>query len=492
MALSFPSYNLWLLAWISVGLLILASYGARLTVAPLYGFLHSLVFYPMCLMWIEVVVHQYGNVPPLIAAGLVLLIAILFGMICTVFSWGVALGSRTGPAFACALAPFLWVALEFARAHVPIIGFPWNLAGYAASGNLALLQLTSITGIYGLSFLVAGFGALVAHAILAGSVRGWRAVLVSLAALILVGEGGGYFVPQAHSHYVAHLVQTNFPQSYTYPPDWMQRHAAELDLLERISIGAATKIPGVVIWPEVPAPFSLEDTVFAGRARQIAAGAGQDFLVGIEDWRQDASGKWQATNSAVLLAASGGRLFTYDKVHLVPFGEYVPLRKWLRFAGKLTADIGDFTAGTRYQVGRLPGGTFGAFICYEAIFPNEVRQFTAAGAELLINMSNDGWFGRSAAPAQHVMMARVRAVENRRWLLRDTNNGFTVDVDPYGRTVAELQTDIRSQLDAPYDFRSDLTLYARFGDWFAWLSVVASLGGVGMALARRWSKRSRP
>ena len=115
------------------------------------------------------------------------------------------------------------------------------------------------------------------------------------------------------------------------------------------------------------------------------------------------------------------------------------------------------------------------FICYEGVLPGAVRHFTANGAELLINISNDGWFGRSAAPAQHLMMARVRAVENRRWLLRDTNNGFTVDVDPYGRTVAELPTDIRGQLDAPYDFRSGLTLYARFGDWFAWLCVLASL-----------------
>ncbi len=151
------------------------------------------------------------------------------------------------------------------------------------------------------------------------------------------------------------------------------------------------------------------------------------------------AGKWIATNSAVLLNPSGQRIFTYDKIHLVPFGEYVPLRKWLTFAGKLTADIGDFTPGyASYRVGRLPGGTFGAFICYEAIFPNEVRRFTANGAELLINMSNDGWFGRSSAPAQHLMMARVRAVENRRWLLRCTNNGFTVAVDPYGRIVARL------------------------------------------------------
>ena len=125
------------------------------------------------------------------------------------------------------------------------------------------------------------------------------------------------------------------------------------------------------------------------------------------------------------------------------------------------------------------------FICYESIFPDQVRRFTAGGADLLINISNDGWFGRSSAPAQHVMMARVRAVENRRWLLRDTNNGFTVSVDPYGRTVAELPTDIRGELDAPYDFRTGLTPYARFGDWFAWFCVITSIAMLGTAALKR-------
>jgi apolipoprotein N-acyltransferase len=125
------------------------------------------------------------------------------------------------------------------------------------------------------------------------------------------------------------------------------------------------------------------------------------------------------------------------------------------------------------------------FICYEAIFPGEVRRFTAGGAELLVNISNDGWFGRSAAPSQHLMMARVRAVENRRWLLRDTNNGFTVAVDPYGRIVTRMPTDIRGELDAPFDFRTDVTPYVRFGDWFAWLCVVVSFALLGMAIAER-------
>ena len=125
-------------------------------------------------------------------------------------------------------------------------------------------------------------------------------------------------------------------------------------------------------------------------------------------------------------------------------------------------------------MGRLPGGPFGVFICYEAVFPNEVRRFVQNGAQLLINISDDGWFGRSSARTQHLAMARVRAVENRRWLLRDTNNGFTVSVDPYGRIVANMPPDIRGQLDAPYAFRSDRTLYTRWGDWLPWLSAAIS------------------
>jgi apolipoprotein N-acyltransferase len=488
LALAFPNYNLPLLAWISIALLVTASFGAPLRVAPLYGFLHGLVFYPLCLPWIDVVMRQYGEVGAWTSAGILGLVAIAGGILCAVFSWGVALASRKGAAFACALAPFLWVTIEFARGNLPIFGFPWNLIGYAASRNLALVQLTALTGIYGLSFVVAGYGALLAYAILSGRHRAWQAVLVATGMLILIALGGGYFVPSATPHHVAHLVQTDFAQSYEYPPDWMRVHAADLGQLERISIDSARQIPGAIVWPEVPAPFSLQDPDFAARARQIAVQSGQDFLVGVEDWKHNAAGNWIATNSAVLLDSSGQRVFTYDKIHLVPFGEYVPLRRWLTFAGKLTADIGDFTPGTEYRIGHLPGGTFGVFICYEAVFPGEVRHFAANGAELLINISNDGWFGRSAAPAQHVMMARVRAVENRRWLLRDTNNGFTVDIDPYGRTVAELPTDVRGELDAPYDFRSGLTLYARFGNWLAWLCVLASLA----LLVASWMKGSFP
>jgi apolipoprotein N-acyltransferase len=153
--------------------------------------------------------------------------------------------------------------------------------------------------------------------------------------------------------------------------------------------------------------------------------------------------------------------------------------------------VGNFEPGTQYKVGELPDGhRFGVFICYEAIFPDEVRQFARNGAEVLVTVSDDGWFGRSAAPAQHLAMARVRAAENRRWLLRSTNNGYTVDVDPYGRIVSELPTDVRATLSARYAYRDDETLYTRFGDWLPWLSLVVAVISLGWVGAKKgWREK---
>jgi apolipoprotein N-acyltransferase len=493
LALAYPNFNLPVLAWVAPALLILAVLGTTLRQAVLLGWLQGAVFYFLTVPWIYTVMRQYGPLSVPAAAG----VLILMVLICAAFHAGFALATawigRTGAARACLAAPFLWVSAEFLFLHFPNIGFPWNLLGYPAARNLAFVQLTTVTGIFGLSFVVAVYNALLAWVVLMPSVRRKRALTAWLgvtAVLLLVGWVGPRLVPQSRPDHVAHLVQTNFPQSLSYPSDWLEAHAPELDQLEQISVTAAQKQPGLVVWPEVPAPFSLQDGRFFLRARRIAQHAGRGFLLGVVDWKQLANGGIGAYNSAALLGPNGTLDFLYDKIHLVPFGEYVPWRKWLFFAGKLTADIGDFQHGTEYRVGHLPGDSFSVFICYEAIFPNLVRHFTEEGAGLLINISNDGWFGGSAAPAQHLAMARVRAVENRRWLLRDTNNGITASVDPYGRIITRLPSDIRGELDAPYGFRTDTTIYVRWGDWLAWLCVAASLvllllTGAGGAMARR-------
>src|SRR5580700_4423432 len=492
LAFSFPNYNMPLLAWVAVALLILASVGASVADAMMVGFLHGYFFY-VSLTWIYVVIRDYGNVPGWQSFGILSLIGITGGFHMMIFTTGLAFVSRRRVGAAFLLAPFLWLTLEFIRTHLPIIAFSWNLSGYPATGNLAFLQITSLTGIYGLSFLIGAFNALLAWVIYSRDRRASVSLAIATVALIIFAIVGPHFVPTQAPRYVAHLVQTNFPVSESYPANWLDQHAAEMDELEKISVDAAKRAPGLVVWTEVPAPFSFSEPKFAERAQRIARESADEFLVGIVDWRKTPDKQWQATNSATLLNPLGQRIFTYDKIHLVPFGEYVPLRQYLTFAGRLTADISDFTPGTTYSVGELPivetyvpssGAPFSVFICYEAIFPGETRRFAASGAQLLINISNDGWFGRSAAPIQHLMMSRVRAVESRRWLLRDTNNGFTAAIDPYGRIVAELPTDVRGELDAPYDFKSNLTLYVRFGDWFAWLCVIATAVLLFLALKR--------
>jgi apolipoprotein N-acyltransferase len=190
-------------------------------------------------------------------------------------------------------------------------------------------------------------------------------------------------------------------------------------------------------------------------------------------------------NSAALVGPQGNLQARYDKVHLVPFGEYVPFPTLLRFAGKLTREVGDFVPGKERLPLRVNGYALGAFICYEAVFPDDVRRFARAGAQVFVNISNDGWFGQTAAPLQHLTMARMRAVENRRWLLRATNTGITAAIDPYGRVLAQAQPGVRTAIDVPYHLESGTTFYTRHGDWFAYACAIISLALVLAATVQR-------
>jgi apolipoprotein N-acyltransferase len=473
-------------AWVSVGVLMLMAMGARPGVAALCGFLHSFVFVLTSLYWIAEVLRVHGGVGEYGSWGVLALIAAAWGVLTSLFTLSVAWFSRKSVARACLAAPFVWVTLEFVRNHLPRIGFPWNLLGYPASANAGLLQITTMTGIFGLSLLVAGFNALLAWS--AGArelaLRKRLGALVTVTLFLVTAAWvGPKFVPDAKASHVARLVQLNFPEAESYPGNWMEIHAGELDELERMSLAPAQPAPDLVVWPEVPAPFTFVDPRFAERAQRLARSSGHPFLTGVIEWKRvlDTSGASPRTvlgpyNSAVMLDGSGRRVFSYDKMTLVPFGEFEPFPLIHHVVTSVSEEVGGFREGSDYSVGQLSNGLrFGTFICYEAIFPNEVRQFAGSGANLFINISNDGWFGRSAAPTQHLRMARVRAVENRRWLVRATNNGYTVSVDPYGRIVARLAPDIRGALDAPYEFRTDRTFYTRWGDWVGWLSVLASL-----------------
>jgi apolipoprotein N-acyltransferase len=192
---------------------------------------------------------------------------------------------------------------------------------------------------------------------------------------------------------------------------------------------------------------------------------------------------WQGYVSAMIYNASGEEIGRYDKIHLVPFGEYVPFARLLFFAHKLTGKVGLYTPGSMRKVFHIDGPDgqthrYGVFICYEAVFADEVRQFARLGAEVFVNVSDDGWYGDTSAPWQHLNMARMRAIENRRWILRDTNNGVTAAIDPYGRVRQSIPRHQVDALPARFGFRDDITFYTAHGDVFAWVCVILCIGVV--------------
>jgi len=464
------------------------------------GYVSGIVFYCGSCSWIYRTMYLYGEMARPVAAGILLLFGLYLGLYHAAFgALLIKIRRKGGVKKALLVTPFLWVAVELARAR--ITGFPWDLLGYAQVENVVLTRLATLTGVYGLSFVIAAVNAIFCGWALRPARRRTGIVALLLAtglqALTLVK------FPATPTTHTAVLVQGNIP--ILDGPQWtterFDKTVQELEALSRVPVTASE--PRLIVWPESPAPFFYNDPRLRASLAQLA-GAQRAFLIvgslGTADSGQ--LNRFLMYNSATLIAPDGSMPARYDKVHLVPFGEYVPFRSLFFFAEKLTREVSDFTAGKSRDVFVLaqgavqrlahpePGGMagmvmpgvipqkglngkkVGTFICYESIFPDEVRDFALNGAEVFVNISNDGWYGHSGAPVQHLNMARMRAIENGRWLLRDTNTGVTASIDPYGRIVAQAPRDQQTALAAPYAYASGLTFYTRHGDWFPWLCAI--------------------
>ena len=231
----------------------------------------------------------------------------------------------------------------------------------------------------------------------------------------------------------------------------------------------------LIAWPEAPTAFHDIDPRFQEVMGRLATETGASVIAGNVGIDTNAGG-YTIFNSAAVFSPQGSYIGRYDKIHLVPFGEYVPFKDLLFFAGHLTRNVSDFGRGEYRKVFRTGGHRYGVFICYESIFADEIRHFAANGAEVFVNISDDGWYGETSAPWQHLNMARMRAIENRRWILRDTNNGTTTIIDPYGRPTVSMQRNIRGSLAGRYGFRDDITFYTAHGDVFAMLCAIIAIG----------------
>lgn len=488
LALAFPTADLWPLAFVALVPLLVATAAARPTRALAVGALAGTTFAAANLWWLTVAMAEFGGIARPTSAVLLLLLATYVGVYAGVFTAGWALSGRLPPVARLLFAAALWTALEYLRTYL-LTGFPWGFLAYTQYRNIPLIQVAAWTGMYGVSFLVAL--ANVALCLLILHRRAWttaaRVGLVGLGAL-----GAALGLPRL-AHRPAEgpalrvaIVQGNIPQDVKWSPAWRLR---TIQTYERLTLEAARTAPALIVWPETALPFVLSrDADVREWVGRLAAEARTFLLLGSPDVSVTAPTRY--TNSAFLVAPDGQIAGRYDKVHLVPFGEYVPLRRLLFFVNKLAQGaVGDFVPGAEPSVLAAPTFHLGVTISYEVYFPHEVRQFVLRGTDVLANITNDAWYGRTAAPHQHLAMAVFRAVENRAYLVRAANTGVSAIIAPDGRIV------VRSEIFTEATLRGEVRLrprqafypfYARYGDLFAWATLFgAAAAPVALVVGRK-------
>jgi apolipoprotein N-acyltransferase len=470
----------------------------------LLGYVCGFVWYLGNCYWIYQTMYLYGALAKPIAAGILVLFCLYLGLYHALFGTLIStFRNRFGRQSALLLVPFAWVAVELARAR--ITGLPWDILGVAQVDNPLLTRLAPITGAYGLSFIIAAVNALWLIRIRVREHRFTRPVLTVAGVAIIVL----YVValrliaapkPDATTA-TATLVQENlevgaantgpqptteeFLQSFSYlsryPSPRFLLGIPELPgtpsvyLIRRQSASEApdTNSPtptDLIVWPESPAPFTDTDPQFRNAIATLAREAQAPVIVGNTGFEPSTSTRsgYIPYNRASFVTADGNFDGHYDKMHLVPFGEYVPFKDLFFFAKNLLNEVGSFEPGKQRTVFNTGGHTYGAFICYESIFGDEMRQYPLEGADVLINISNDGWYGDTSAAWQHLNMVRMRAIENHRWVLRATNTGVTAAINPDGRVTAAAPRHQRTSIRVHFGYEHDLTFYSHYGDLFAY------------------------
>ncbi len=482
------------MAWVALAPLLVAVQRASLRDAFLQGLLTGVVYFTGTLYWISNVMAVYGDLPVAVAVLInALLIAYLslfpavFALVMRRFSLAIGLRSLL-------LAPCAWVATEMGRMYI-MTGFPWVLLGYSQVTVLPVAQLASVAGVFGVSALVASLSAALAYAALAGRLapassqpRGafapYRPLVLVLGVVVGVGSWGaarirdGALTRQGDAVTVG-LVQGNVDQADKWDPS---RASAIFRQYLDMTRNAIAKGAQLVIWPESSTPFFFEeDRPGAEMVRAIARESRVPILLG-SDQIDRSTAPPQYFNSAFLVRPDGSTGGVYRKVHLVPFGEYVPLKGLLFFAERLVENVSDFSAGDAAVLLPARGHLVSTAICYEIVYPDLVRR-AAAASELITTITNDAWFGHTSAPYQHFAQASMRAIENGRYLVRSANTGITGIVDPYGRVLAQTAIFEPAVVVGEARFLRVQTIYARIGDVCATASTVVTI--LALVLLRR-------
>lgn len=432
----------------------------------LLGWLSGVVFWGGACYWIFPVMRDYAGIAAPAAAALYAAFAGVKGLHSGVFA--VLAGPLLRRPWAAPAIAALWVALEGSHQY---LGFTWTQLGNAAP-DFAIPQIARLapwTGVYGPSFLFALVNAAAALAVIKRRFEPLLYLALLLPAALLPALPA-HDAGSEKARLVQPAIHPDELQSGAWTSGRAARHAARM--LELSTNDSSGEKPTLLIWPEYPvAAFYFDDPNSRAFMERVAREADAHFIFNTIAFQQGDARKPQ--NSSATLAPDGQLLARYSKIHLVPFGEFVPW-PFHYFVAKITMQAGMFQPGSEVVVAAVNGHGVGTFICYESVFAGAIRKFTASGAELLVNLSNDSWYGRSAARYQHLLIARMRAIENGRWILRATNDGMTTAIDPAGRLGEQLPSYEQGVLSVGFNYETNRTGYVRWGEWFWWLTLAAA------------------
>jgi apolipoprotein N-acyltransferase len=498
--LCFPKFQLDLLTWVGLVPLFLAIEGKK----PFRGFVLSFVtgwcLFSGVFYWIWSV-QAFNFLDYLLLAVYLSIYPGVFGLVLRVIR------SRTTLPLAL-IAPPLWVTLEYLRAHAGFLGVPWMLLGHSQYLHPWLIQITSLTGVYGLSFLIVLVNAVLAEEIAAVRLNSWadhrhsasrlNLNMIIIAASLLGGSiiYGGWVV----SHSLADegirvaVVQGNIPQDQKWDQTYRNQILARYMTLTR---DAAAGKPTLIVWPETAVPGDVQHApALLEELGGLARESGSYLLVGSAANAKFAENKLAGKkfNSLVLLSPDGTIAGEYRKQILVPFGEYTPLKGIVRWSEAVAAPRQDILAGDRSTLFTMGSLSFGATLCWENVFPDLFREFVKGGARLMINSTNEAWFGDTAAPYQFLAMSVFRAAENRIAVVRSANTGISAFIDPYGRIVEQLKgadgksVFLEGALTGTVPLSKGPTFYTRYGDVFAFCQTAACVLILLYALLIKWRR----
>ncbi|MBI3610524.1 MAG: apolipoprotein N-acyltransferase [Nitrospirae bacterium] len=475
--LSFPRFDLESLAWVALVPLFLALENQSIRRSFWLGGLTGMIYFLGTVHWVTNTMIRYGKLPALVSYPLMFMLVLYLASYAAVFATLIVfLRQRLGFPFFLS-APVLWTALELLRTYA-LSGFPWASLGYSQYLSLPVIQIADITGVYGVSFLVVLVNAAVAEGVLAFRRRSlYRSAWIAVAAAVLIValdlSYGAWRLSEDKDSEPPTLrvgvVQANIPQDVKWDARFRQ---ATIGRYERLTHDLASQSVRLIVWPEAAMPFLFdEDKFFQQQVIELVRAEGVPLLFG-SPAVTTVGNRLRMFNSAYFLSADGRVMGRYDKMHLVPFGEYVPLSTILFFVDKMVEGIGDFLPGQDDTLFHLREANLGTVICFEVIFPDHVRQFVKEGAQVMSTITNDAWFGDSSAPYQHFSMAVFRAVENRVPFVRAANTGISGFIDRTGRIQKTTGIFVEAALADTVRLRTQTTFYTRYGDVFAYVCVI--------------------